>query len=104
MSNNIKTEWFLVSRHGAVLFLIATGTAVTARELSDTLCVTLRSTRTILADLRQADMISANRRGRMLHYRVNPDAHFRHPVLREISLGDVFGRWLARERRVAAAG
>jgi len=102
MSNNVRVEWYLVSRHGAMLFLIATGKAVTAQALADNLYITLRSARGLLADLREADMIRAVRRGRTLHYSINPDAHFRHPVLREISLRDVFGTWLQRQRRPVA--
>ena len=98
MSRNV--DWYLVSSHGSILFLIASSREATAADLAGRLSVTTRTARSLLADLRRAGMITATRRGRSLYYSVNLDANFRHPVLTDISLRDIFARL---QRRSMAA-
>ncbi|MDP9374430.1 MAG: helix-turn-helix domain-containing protein [Chloroflexota bacterium] len=81
--------WSLFSSHGLSLFQAAANPAVTQRELSDALGLTERQVGRIVKDLRQADVLRVERRGRQNCYVVNPDAPLRHPTLAHIPLGSI---------------
>ncbi len=78
--------WSLFSSHGLVLFHVAANPEVTQRELSDTLGLTERQVGRIVKDLRQAEVLRVERRGRQNCYVVNPGAPLRHPTLAHIPL------------------
>ncbi len=81
-----KREWTVLSRHGMVLLHLAANPNLTQRELAYVLEITENWVGTIVRDLEEAGMVHVERSGRHNSYRVNPDAHLRHPTLSHIPL------------------
>ncbi len=81
-------EWTFITRHAAVLSLIAKNPRITALELGTRLGITERAIRKLIADLYGAGYISKKRDGRGVRYRVNPDLSLRHDNHREVGIGD----------------
>jgi hypothetical protein len=92
MANKVhENGWYIWSSHGVVLFHIATHPSCTVAEIADELCLTQRTIWGAIGDLRQADMLEVERRGRRHYYRVNMAASFRAPAIKRVTLGTLFG-------------
>ncbi len=76
----------VLSSHGMVLLHLAANPNLTQRELAYALGITENWVGTIVRDLEEAGMVHVERSGRHNSYRVNPDAHLRHPTLSHIPL------------------
>lgn len=87
----VHNHWYLVSSHGAVLFYVAVNPGCTIKQIAEDMSLTQRTVWGLIGDLRRADMLRVRREGRRHHYTVNPDAPFRHPVIKGISLRTVLG-------------
>jgi hypothetical protein len=85
----MSSPWTLFNSHGLVLFYIAAHPNATMREMSAALDITQRRILEIVLDLSEGEMISINRVGRRNSYSINQQAVFRHPTLREITLGQL---------------
>ncbi len=86
----LDPSWKLLSSHGMVLvYVAATSSCITQREISDALGITERQVATNIKDLATAGVIRIERAGRCNQYIVNRDAPVRHPLLTHLSLGDV---------------
>ncbi len=96
--------WYLVSSHGAVLFWIAANPGCTVRDVVDALCLTPRTVWGLLGDLRRAGMLHVRKEGRRHRYAVNPEASFRHPVLKGYPLRLILGEMLRRNAEAVAQG
>ena len=81
-----KREWTVLSNHGMVLFHLAANPCLTQRELASALGITEHRVGTIVKELEEAGMVWVERSGWRNSYRVNPDAHLRHPTLSHIPL------------------
>jgi len=99
---NQRNEWYLVSSHGSVLFLVAVLPGCTVGEIADRLHLTQRTVWGIIGDLRRAGMLKVERQGKLHHYFVDPDGPFLHRTIRGVKLGTVLGR-LAEEARALSA-
>ena len=88
---SIHNHWYLVSSHGAVLFYVAVNPGCTIKQIAEDMSLTQRTVWGLIGDLRRADMLRVHREGRRHHYTVNLDAHFRHPVIRGLTLRTVLG-------------
>ena len=62
-----------ITNHALVLSHIARQPRITARDLSDIVGITERTTLRIIDDLLQEDYITKMREGRRNHYRINSD-------------------------------
>ena len=96
------TEWAFITNHGLVLSYIARHPRTTARDLANTIGITERATRKIIADLLDTGYITKKREGRRNRYRVNPDVILRHSSHSQTAVGDllqVLG-WKRRRRTV----
>ena len=94
------SEWTFLTNHAVTLSYISIHPRMTARELSNSIGITERTTRKIIADLLQAGYISIEREGRRNRYHINPDLSLRHPGLEETAVGyllEILG-WKKRGR------
>ena len=66
-------EWTFLTSHARVLSFIAKHPSVTALELSNSIGITERATRKIIADLEASGYISKRKVGRRNRYRIDPD-------------------------------
>ena len=94
------SEWKFLTNHGLVLSHLASHPRITARDLADSVGITERATRKIIADLLEAGYITKKREGRRNRYRVNPDLSMRHPMHTETAIGDFLQAlgWKMRKR------
>jgi hypothetical protein len=86
-----ENNWYHVSSHGAILLCIAAYPDCTIDDIADALSLTKRTVWGVIGGLRRAGMLRIRKDGRRHHYRMNPDAPFRHPLNLEITVGEVFG-------------
>ena len=92
MANKVhENGWYIWSSHGTVLFYIAIHPGCTITQIADGLCLTQRTIWGAVGDLRRANMLTVERRGRKHHYSVNMEAPFRAPTINTITLGTLFG-------------
>jgi hypothetical protein len=92
MANKVhENGWYIWSSHGTVLFYIAIHPASTIADIAEGLCLTQRTIWGVVGDLRRANMLRVERRGRRHHYRVNLDATFRHPTITGVPLRTLLG-------------
>ena len=73
-------KWTLLSNHGHVLVALSKDPTLRIRDLVESIGITERSVRAIIADLREGGYISIVKKGRQNEYRINEDANFRHPA------------------------
>ena len=102
-----KREWTILSNHGMVLLHLAANPNLTQRELAYALGITENRVGTIVRDLEEAGMVQVDRGGWRNSYRVNPEAHLRHPTLAHIPLRrliDAVSPLLIEENGGATAG
>jgi len=94
--------WKFVTNHALVLCLIAQQPRTTAREISSTIGITEKATRSIISTLEADGYVSKKREGRRIRYRVNPDLPLRYDMQQDKAVGDlleVLG-WKRRCKRV----
>ncbi len=80
-------QWTFITSHGAVLALIAQHQQITAGDIANTLRMTERPIRKIIADLLEAGYIEKTRVGRVNRYRVNSELPLRLAPARDIEVG-----------------
>lgn len=85
----MTAQWTLLTSHGHVLFYLGAEPDATVRQITNALGISERRVIAVLHDLEDAGMITSRRVGVRKHYEVNQDAHFRHPTLSHVRLGDV---------------
>ena len=73
-------KWTLLSNHGHVLVALGKDPTLRIRDLVESIGITERSVRAIIADLKEGGYISIVKSGRRNEYRINEDANFRHPA------------------------
>ena len=82
-------EWTFITNHGAVLALIAQYGQITAKEIAETLQITERPVRRIIAELEAAGYLQKKRVGRTNWYEVRYDLPLRRALPREVAVGDL---------------
>ena len=95
--------WTFLTNHARVLLFLAKHPSITALDLSNSIGITERATRKIIADLVADGYISVRKVGRRNKYRLDPDQPLRHDVHQEFPVGDllqVLG-WKRRRKRSA---
>jgi DNA-binding transcriptional ArsR family regulator len=100
-TNGPRSEWYVVSSHGSLLFFIAARPGCTTEDIVSSLHLTPRTVWGLIGDLRRAGMLTVRRQGRRHYYSVNMSGPFRHPTLSGIKLGTVVGK--IASRRVPAS-
>lgn len=74
----------LLSNHALVLLYVAQHPTATYRQISRALDLSEAHTGQIARDLVHDGLLLAERNHNHMRYRVNPDAHFRHPMLAQV--------------------
>src|ERR671914_487113 len=82
-------QFTLLTSHGHVLFYLATEPGATGRQNTAALGLSQRRVIAVLHDLEDAGLLTYTRVGVRTHYEINREAHFRHPTLCHVRLGDV---------------
>ncbi len=99
-------SWTLVTNHGLVLSYLAHNPSHTAREISNHIGVTERTTHKIISDLESVGYIERRRVGRKNVYRVDPDLPLRHHTKQDILVSDLLDALTSKsaDKRAAGAG
>ncbi len=95
------TKWTFLTNHAIVLSFIANHPRITGRDLSNSIGITERATRKIIADLLEDGYITKKREGRRNYYRINATLPLRHASHGETIVGD-FLKALGWKKRGAA--
>ncbi|MBL7124728.1 MAG: winged helix-turn-helix transcriptional regulator [Dehalococcoidales bacterium] len=93
--------WKFVTNHALVLCLIAQQPRITAREISLTIGITEKTTRSIISDLEADGYVTKKREGRRTKYGINPELPLRHEMQQDKAVGDLlkFLGWTERHKR-----
>lgn len=95
--------WTFLTNHGHVLVCVARDPDVTIREIANRVGITERAVQKIVADLEANETIARFRVGRRNRYVVRRDATFRHPVERDLRIGEFVGLLETEDREAAAS-
>ncbi len=96
------SEWKFVTNHALVFCLIAQQPRITGRDISSTIGITEKTTRSIISDLEADGYITKKREGRRIRYRINPELPLRAEMQQDNAVGDlleVLG-WKKQRKRV----
>ncbi len=86
----MPADWALLSTHGLVMAAIARAELpLTLREIGDTVGITERSAFRVVTDLQEAGFLQSHKVGRRNFYEILPDAPLRHPLLGDMTVGDL---------------
>ena len=89
MGDELTQHWTLLSSHGLVLVYLASQPRATVREAASSLGLSERRVVSIIHDLEAAGVVRSTRAGRRKWYEVDPNAQFRHPLVKHVKLQDV---------------
>jgi hypothetical protein len=95
------TRWTFFTNHFLVLACVAANPDLRVRDIAARVGITERATQAILSDLAHDDFLERIRIGRRNRYKVRRGGRFRHPIVRETSVGEVLDLVLSNGRRVA---
>ena len=85
MDEQPKT-WTFLTNHARVLISIAENPGIRTRDIAARIGITERATQRIVAELEQANYISHEKVGRRNRYDLQPHAHLRHPLERNVEV------------------
>ena len=89
-------RWTFITNHGLVLSYIFHYPRSTAREISNYIGVTERTTHKIISDLESEGFIERRKSGRRNVYRVDPNLPLRHHTKQDIIVSDLLGALTAK--------
>jgi len=89
MRGQSGTSWVFLTNHARALYFIAENPEIRIRELADALDVTERASQTIVNDLVDAHYVTRTRVGRRNRYTVRPEMPMRHPLVRDVQIGEL---------------
>jgi hypothetical protein len=88
----VRPEFTLLSSHGLVLAaLCRSGPALTLRQIGDAVGIRERAAFQLVDDLREAGFLIVHKIGRRNFYELVPHAPLMHPLLDDLTLGDLLG-------------
>lgn len=82
-------HWTFLSNHAHVLFLICGHPDMRMRDIASQVGITERAVQRIVHDLVDEGYLDVEKRGRRNHYTPILDAHLRHPLEEQITIGDM---------------
>jgi predicted transcriptional regulator len=82
-------DWTFFTNHAHVLFCIAADPGMRLRDVAERVGVTERAAQRIVADLVQTGYLERSRDGRRNRYQVRPELPLRHPVERDLRIGEI---------------
>lgn len=89
MINNKKKPWTFLTNHGLVLSYIFKNPSHTAREISNEIGITERTTHNIIIDLESVGYIIKHKQGRKNLYTINTNLPLRHHSKQDIIVDDL---------------
>ena len=97
-------DWSLFTNHGLVLITIAKNPDMTAREISNDIGLTERTSHKIIVDLEDAGYITRIKVGRQNKYRIHPTVPIKDEIT-DASLGELLATlgWKRRGRKSKSA-
>ena len=101
MEQTHSPKWTFITNHGLVLSYIFHNTTSTAREISNHIGVTERTTHKIISDLEYAGYIRRQKIGRRNLYNVDPQLPLRHHTKTDIMVEDLLESLTAEQDRIA---
>jgi DNA-binding IscR family transcriptional regulator len=96
MTDGQNGSWTFLTNHARVLISIAEAPEARLRDIADRIGITERATQRIVSELEQSGYLSHEREGRRNRYRLQPDAHLRHPLERDVEIGQVLSFFVDR--------
>lgn len=81
-------KWTYLSNHGHVLVCLALDADVRLRDVADRVGITERAVQQIVRDLERAGHVRRSRVGRRNRYLVRRAGRFRHPLERQVRIGE----------------
>lgn len=72
-----------------MLIIIAETPSIRLRDIATRIGITERAAQRIVGDLEADGYLSHKKEGRRNHYSLHPDAHLRHPLEKEIEIGQL---------------
>lgn len=82
-------DWLLLTKHGLVLLYLGSHPAATVAATAAAIGISSGRARRILNDLASKGFATSRKAGRSVAYTVNPDAHFIHPAMAHVRVGNV---------------
>lgn len=82
-------DWLLLTKHGLVLLYLGSHSDATVAETAAAIGISPGRARSILKDLASKGFVTSRKAGRSVAYTVNPDAHFIHPAMAHVRVGNV---------------
>lgn len=81
--------WTFLTNHAHVLVAIGRDPELRQRDIAHAVGITPGAVTRILADLESIGCVTHERIGRRNRYHINPDAHLRHPLESDVTIGDL---------------
>ena len=81
--------WTFLTNHSRVLILLAREPELRLRDVADKVGITEWAVQRIVADLKEAEILTRSRNGRRNRYTVHVSQHRRHPVEAHCTVGDL---------------
>src|SRR5690348_865525 len=94
-------RWTFFTNHFLVLACVAARPDLRVRDIAGVVGITERATQAILSDLAHEGYLERIRVGRRNRYKVRRAEHFRHPIVRDTSIGEVLDLVLSSGRSTA---
>lgn len=84
-----RAPWTFLSNHGHVLMCLATDPDARLRDIASRVGITERTVFGIVENLQEAGIVTREKVGRRNTYRINREAHLRHPIEASHTVGDL---------------
>jgi DNA-binding MarR family transcriptional regulator len=82
----MSSKWTFLTNHGLVLLILFENPHITAKAVADSLGITERAVRKIIADLEQAKYITKEKIGRRVKYTINTLLRLRHQYFQRVMI------------------
>ena len=104
MTSDTNGTWTFLTNHARVLSLIAQSPGIRLRDIADSIGITERAAQRIVAELEASGYLSHDKEGRRNRYHLQPHAHLRHPLERDIEIGELLDLFIHRPSTGEPAG
>ncbi len=94
-------RWTFFTNHFLVLACVAAAPDLRVRDIAAIVGITERATQAILSDLAHDGYLERIRVGRRNRYKIRRGTHFRHPIVRGTTIGEVIDLVLSNGRSTA---
>jgi hypothetical protein len=99
--HDAASRWTFVTNHFLVLTCVAGNPDLRVRDIAALVGITERATQAILSDLAGEGYVERIRIGRRNRYKVRRNMRFRHPVVKETTVGEILDIVLSNSRAAA---